>query len=96
MLSPSDILGYAAATLTTLAFFPQAWHCWKNRDVTSISLPMYFVFSLGVALWLLYGVCLQSWPIIIANSITLVLACLILFMKIRFSSQHDASRDNAA
>ena len=79
-----DLIGSVAAVLTTASFVPQAWHSFKTRDVSGISLGMYSVFTLGVALWLLYGVLLQSWPLMIANSITLVLAAAILGMKLRF------------
>ena len=79
-----DAIGSIAAVLTTASFVPQAWHSFKTRDVSGISLGMYSVFTLGVALWLLYGVLLQSWPLIIANCITLALAAAILGMKLRF------------
>ena len=79
-----DAIGSVAAVLTTASFIPQAWHSFKTRDVSGISLGMYSAFTLGVALWLLYGVLLQSWPLMIANSITLVLAAAILGMKLRF------------
>lgn len=79
-----DAIGSVAAVLTTASFIPQAWHSFKTRDVSGISLSMYSAFTLGVALWLLYGVLLQSWPLMIANSITLVLAAAILGMKLRF------------
>ena len=79
-----DAIGSVAAVLTTASFIPQAWHSFKTRDVSGVSLGMYSVFTLGVALWLLYGVLLQSWPLMIANSITLLLAAAILGMKLRF------------
>ena len=79
-----DAIGTVAAVLTTASFVPQAWHSFKTRDVSGVSLGMYSVFTLGVALWLLYGVLLQSWPLMIANSITLMLAAAILGMKLRF------------
>ena len=79
-----DLIGSVAAVLTTASFIPQAWHSFKTRDVSGISLGMYSVFTVGVALWLLYGVLLQSWPLMIANSITLLLASAILGMKLRF------------
>ena len=79
-----DVVGSLAAILTTVSFLPQAWHSFKTRDVSGISLGMYSVFTLGVALWLVYGWLLGAWPIVIANSITLVLAAAILGMKLRF------------
>ncbi|MGK2899599.1 MAG: SemiSWEET transporter [Burkholderiaceae bacterium] len=82
-----DSLGYAAATLTTAAFVPQAWLTFRTRDVSGISLAMYSVFTLGIALWLAYGVLLQAWPIVVANAVTLLLAAGILAMKLRLMNR---------
>ncbi len=79
-----DAVGSLAAILTTISFVPQAWHSFKTRDVSGISLGMYSVFTVGVALWLVYGWLLGAWPIVIANIVTLVLAIAILAMKLRF------------
>ena len=77
-----DVVGLAAAGLTTISFVPQAWLSFKTRDVSGVSLGMYSVFTVGVALWLAYGLLLQAWPVVIANAITLVLALAILGMKL--------------
>ncbi len=79
-----DLIGSVAAVLTTASFIPQVWHSFKTRDVSGISLGMYSAFTIGVALWLVYGILLLSWPLIIANSITLALAATILGLKLRF------------
>jgi MtN3 and saliva related transmembrane protein len=78
----TDSLGYLAATLTTASFVPQAWLTFRSRDVSGISLGMYSVFTVGIALWLGYGVVLRAWPIVIANAVTLLLAAAILAMKV--------------
>jgi MtN3 and saliva related transmembrane protein len=80
----TDWIGSTAATLTTTAFMPQAWKVWRTRHTADISLGMYILFTTGVALWLAYGILLESWPIIIANSVTLLLAGAVLVMKIKF------------
>lgn len=80
-----DLLGYAAASLTTVSFIPQAWLSFRTGDVSGISVGMYSCFTVGVALWLAYGLVLNAWPIVIANAITLVLALAILGMKLRGS-----------
>ncbi len=77
-----NLIGYSAATLTTVAFVPQALHSWKTRDLSGVSLTMYSLFTLGVALWLVYGIYLDAWPIIIANGITVVLAAVVLTLKL--------------
>lgn len=85
-LTPDAIewLGTCAALLTTGSFIPQAWLIFRTRQVEGISVGMYSAFTLGVALWLLYGVALGSWPIIMANAVTLTLASAILIMRVRF------------
>ena len=80
----ADIVGSLAAILTTVSFLPQAWHSFKTRDVSGVSLGMYSVFTVGVALWLVYGLLLRAWPIVVANVITLGLAVAILGMKVVF------------
>jgi len=82
-MNTTELIGYFSAFLTTLAFVPQAHHSWKTRDLSGISLPMYGLFSLGVLGWLIYGVLISSWPLIVANSITLLLACAVLCLKIK-------------
>ena len=83
-MSNSELIGYLAAFLTTSSYIPQAWLTFRTRDVRGVSLGMYSVFTLGVALWLLYGVMLAAWPIVIANAVTLALAGTILGMKLRY------------
>ncbi|MBK6593649.1 MAG: SemiSWEET transporter [Burkholderiales bacterium] len=79
-----DLLGMLAAVLTTASFVPQTIHTFRTRDVSGISLVMYSAFTAGVALWLVYGLLLGAWPIVVANVITLTLASSILFMKLRY------------
>jgi MtN3 and saliva related transmembrane protein len=81
-MSLLDFVGFTAATLTTVSFVPQAWHTFRTRDVSGISLGMYGTFTAGVACWLVYGLLLGAWPIVIANCITLTLAAAILVMKL--------------
>lgn len=83
-MNHTELIGYLAATLTTIAFIPQALHIWRLRSADGISLGMYVTFTSGVALWLAYGLLLGAWPLIIANAATLTLALFILVMKIRY------------
>ena len=80
---PTEWIGYIAASLTTLSFVPQVWQTWKTRHTTDISLRRYLLFTCGVALWLVYGLLLEAWPIIAANAVTLVLAGTVLTLKLR-------------
>jgi MtN3 and saliva related transmembrane protein len=79
----ADAVGYIAATLTTIAFVPQAWKTWKTRSAAGVSLRMYAIFTAGVALWLVYGLMIRAWPVVIANIVTLVLALFILVMRLK-------------
>ena len=78
------IVGLAAATCTTLAFLPQAIKVIRTKQTKDLSLVMYSVFTLGVFLWLMYGILVEDAPLIIANIITFILAATILIMKIRY------------
>jgi MtN3 and saliva related transmembrane protein len=78
-----DYLGYLAGVCTTVAFFPQIWRIWKTRSTKDISLGMYIVFISGILLWLIYGALIGSLPLMIANSLTLILSVFILLMKLR-------------
>src|SRR5690606_41124827 len=73
-----------SAILTTASFLPQAWLTYRTHDVSGISLAMYSAFTVGVALSLVDGLALGSWPMTVANGITLSLALGILLMKLRF------------
>ena len=76
--------GYAAAALTSGSFIPQAIMTIRTRNTSGISRGMYAMFTVGVALWLVYGIALGSWPMIIANTVTLGLAGTVLVLKLRF------------
>ena len=82
-MTSTESLGLAAACLTTMAFFPQAVHSWRSRDVSGVSLTMYGTFTLGVVLWLIYGVLIESLPVILSNGVTLPLSMSILYLKLK-------------
>jgi MtN3 and saliva related transmembrane protein len=77
-------IGYAAAILTSMSFVPQAVLTIRSRSTSGISRGMYIMFTAGVALWLVYGIYLMSWPMICANILTLTLAVIILALKMRY------------
>ncbi|HEX8756328.1 MAG TPA: SemiSWEET transporter [Steroidobacteraceae bacterium] len=85
MLEPLAVyLGYAGATLTTCSFVPQLLRVWRSRSAHDISTGMYVMFIVGLLLWIIYGVWISSWPIVIANSVTALLALSILVLKAHF------------
>jgi MtN3 and saliva related transmembrane protein len=79
----AEIIGFVAATLTTLSFYPQAYKIIKTRDTASISLVMYSIINVGLILWLVYGLMIGDMPIILANAFTLIASLTILFLKIK-------------
>ncbi len=80
----ADAIGLLAGALTTAAFLPQVWRVWRTRSTRDLSLPMYAVFTAGVALWLGYGLMVGALPIILTNAVTLLLSLAILALKLRF------------
>nr|WP_294789993.1 SemiSWEET transporter [uncultured Mucilaginibacter sp.] len=78
-----DIIGLVAALCTSISFLPQAIKTIRTRDTSGISLSMYCVFASGTVLWLIYGVMIGSYPVVIANAITIVLASIILYYKVK-------------
>lgn len=85
---PSDtstvvqLVGFVAGTLTTLAYVPQLIRTWRTRSVSDISLWMLVALSAGIGLWLVYGIAIGSWPIIVANAVTLVFALVLVAFKL--------------
>jgi len=79
-----SIIGIIAAALTTLAFVPQAIKVIKSKQTKAISLSSYVCLVTGVAMWLIYGIVINDFPIILANSITIVFAVTILAYKVKY------------
>ncbi len=86
-MSTTELVGLVAGCLTTGSFVPQVIKTLKTKDVSGISLVMYVAFCTGVSLWLLYGMINQQVSVIAANGITLVLALMVLYLKIRYRNQ---------
>ena len=84
MIDKFEILGLVAAFLTTSAYVPQAYKTWKTKSAGNISLTMYIAMFVGILLWLLYGIHINSFAMIVANSVTAVLTLIILFFKLRY------------
>ncbi|MDA9493601.1 SemiSWEET transporter [Bradyrhizobium sp. CCBAU 11361] len=78
------LIGFAAASCTTVAYAPQFIKVWKTRAARDISLGMFLVMVLGLALWLVYGLLSGDGPLIASNAVTMLLAGGILVMKLRY------------
>jgi len=84
MISLLEALGFIAACLTTLCWLPQALKMIRTKDTRSLSLFAQSALTLGVGLWLIYGLLLGNFPLIFANSISFVLVATILALKVRY------------
>jgi MtN3 and saliva related transmembrane protein len=84
-MDPTTSLGMIAATLTTCSFVPQLTKVWRTKSAEDLSYGMFGAFSVGIALWLIYGLLRDDLPVIIANGITLVLSVTILSLKMRYT-----------
>jgi len=80
------VVGFAAGTLCTLAYLPQALHSFRTKSVRDISLIMLVSLNIGLLLWVAYGFLIHSLPIILPNAVTFFLAFPLLVMKLRFSA----------
>ncbi len=78
------VLGLAAATITTISFLPQMFKTWQTKSAKDVSFVTLVTFISGIFLWLIYGIYLQSLPIILANAVTLVFNLIILWLKIKY------------
>ena len=79
-----DLIGAAGAALTTLCWLPQALKVIREKETRALSLPATAAFTLGVVLWLIYGLAIGDWPLIGSNAVTLALMAVILAMKLRY------------
>jgi len=84
MIDKFEIIGFIAAILTTSAFVPQVYKTWKTKSVENLSLATYIVFFIGIVLWLIYGIYLNSLAMIVSNIVTGALILLLLFFKLKY------------
>ncbi|MCJ2165909.1 MULTISPECIES: SemiSWEET transporter [unclassified Pseudodesulfovibrio] len=89
-LDMMEIVGLLAGGCTTASFVPQVLHTWRTKSVDDISLRMYLLLTVGIVMWLFYGIHIDSLSVIIANSVTLILAVAILSMKLAFGRKPSA------
>ncbi len=78
------LVGFLAGALTTTAFVPQVLKTWRSRSAADLSLGMLIVFTMGVALWIAYGLMMGAAPVIVSNVVTFGLAASLLAMKLRW------------
>lgn len=80
-----EIIGFGAAILTTAAFLPQVYQTWKSKDVSGLSLPMLIMFFVGITLWFVYALYINSPSMIIANAVTIVSSSFLIYFKLKYN-----------
>ena len=85
----TQIIGFSAAGITSIAFVPQLIKTWKTKSTEDVSILMLSMFILGIFLWIIYGLRIKELPIVIANSVTLILNLGILFIKITYNNKYN-------
>ena len=83
-METANWIGFVAGTLTTIAFLPQSQRTWRTKSADDMSLAMLLTFTTGVLLWLIYGLYLTAWPIIVTNAITFILTLTIMVLKLKY------------
>lgn len=83
MVNVYEIIGLLAAFIATASFLPQVIKTYKTKDTSGLSLTMYITFFIGIVLWLIYGIHLNSLPMILANFITAILSLFLIIMKLK-------------
>ncbi|SPP66485.1 SemiSWEET transporter [Nitrospira lenta] len=83
-METANWIGFVAGTLTTIAFLPQLQRTWRTKSADDMSLAMLVTFTTGVFLWLVYGLYLMAWPIVVTNVITFLLTLTILVLKLKY------------
>lgn len=79
-----DIIGYVAGFLILISLVPQIVKSWRSKSTKDLSLARYLIYTAGIALWLTYGVAINNLPMMITNSVALILACSILYLKFKY------------
>lgn len=83
-MNDATLIGLAAGIFTTISFLPQVIKAWKSKSTKDISTGMYIVLAIGLLLWAVYGFEINSLPVILTNSLGLILTLLVLFLKIKY------------
>ncbi len=79
-----DVLGYISATLTTIAFLPQIIKTVQTKSAKDVSMGMFVLFTIGVFLWIIYGILTRTYPVLIANAVIFCLALSQIILKIKY------------
>lgn len=79
-----EILGYAAGAVTCLTFLPQVIKTWQSKSAKDVSLGMFLIAALNEVMWIVYGVLLNNWVIILTNAVVLSMSLIMIWLKFRY------------
>jgi MtN3 and saliva related transmembrane protein len=96
-MNVTTVIGLFAAFCTTVSYFPQLKKCWETKSAGDLSLKMFSVLALGIALWVVYGFLQSDWIIVLANSVSVCCLMGILYFKLHemFGGQRSESPKKA-
>ncbi len=77
-------IGLTAGALTSISFFPQVLQIHRTKQAKDLSLPMFIILTIGIFLWLIYGILSKSLPVVMSNTIAFVFCSYIVIMKIKY------------
>lgn len=79
-----QIAGHVGAFLSSVTFIPQVYRVWKTKSANDLSMTMMIIVFTSTVIWLVYGVALMLWPVILANSVIAVLSLMLIYFKLTF------------
>ncbi len=79
-------MGYFGSFLTSITFVPQVYKAWQTKSVGDLSRWMIVIVLTSAGVWLVYGIAIRSGPVIVANSVVLIFAFVLLYFTFRFKS----------
>jgi len=81
------MVGHAGSLLSSITFMPQVYKVWQTKRTQDLSLTMMFIVFMSTLVWLIYGVGLMLWPVIICNSIIAILSLMLIYFKFTFEKK---------
>jgi MtN3 and saliva related transmembrane protein len=82
-----EIVGHTGAFLSSITFIPQVYKVWQTKSVGDLSTAMMFIVFSSTLVWLVYGLALTLWPVILCNGIICVLSALLIYFKFTYSKK---------
>ncbi|HCR54597.1 MAG TPA: hypothetical protein DIW27_09285 [Cytophagales bacterium] len=79
-----QVAGHTGALLSSITFVPQVYKVWVSKSVRDLSLAMMVIVFTSTIIWLVYGIALNLWPVILANGFICLLSIILIYFKLTF------------